>query len=238
MMLHVSLTFIHIGKTGGTYLKRRLRKASRTGPIPIKTSGSHSLTLPRALRKDPETQIIFAIRAPEALFVSAFNSRQRKGQPRRFVEHSPGEALAFERFQTADELAVALGSPRSSVRGNAADAMKEITHLRRGYSWFLKNLTTLERYADRIDFIFQTETLDDDLAIFAHRLGITIPELKKDTPARRHAAPGDQPTSLSRRGRRALRRHWQKEFRIYEWARHHREELLRGQPARTPAGSA
>jgi hypothetical protein len=226
----VSLTLIHIGKTGGTYLKARLREASALGPTRIRTTGGHRMTLPRALREEPDTGIIFAIRDPFALFVSAFNSRQRQGQPRRFKEHSAAEATAFSRFSSPNELAVALGSSRPATNAAALEAMSAIYHLQRAYSWYLKSRTRLRRSADHIVFIFRTDTLDDDLREFSQRLEIPIRFPESATVVDRHAAPGGQSTRLSARGRTALREYWRLEFRLYNWSRRYREQILSEPP--------
>lgn len=223
------LVFIHIGKTGGTFLKSRLRQASKAGPTKIRTTRGHAVTLPGAVEEFPDSGVLFAIREPSALFVSAFNSRQRKGQPRLYHEHSKGEARAFARFQSPDELAVALGSIRPSVRREAHRAMSSIYHLRRAYSYYLKDLATLEQYSERIVFIFQTETLNSDLEEFGQRIGSPI-RVSEGTDLERHAAPGEQSTDLSRRGRLALERHWRSEFEIYRWTVGYRERILSEPP--------
>jgi hypothetical protein len=221
---------VHIGKTGGSYLKARLREASRIGPTKILTPRGHTMTLSRAIKQDPDTGILFAIRDPYTLFVSAFNSRQRKGQPRLYNEHTPGEAAAFARFLAPDELAVALGSVRPAVRREAKQAMESISHLRRAYSWYLKDIATLERHADHIVYILQTETLDDDLRDLRRRLDIPIQIPEAVTGLEKHAAPGGQSTDLSSRGRAALRLFWRAEFQLYGWTKGYREQILREPP--------
>jgi hypothetical protein len=222
------LTFIHIGKTGGTYLKAHLRAASDAGPTRIRVERGHPVTLPKALRQNPDTGLVFAIRDPYALFVSGFNSRQRKGQPRNNVEHTEAEAKAFATFPTANDLAEALGSDRTDTRRRAEEAMAAILHLHRAYSWYLKDTLTLQRASDHLVFIFQTESLDTDLAEFDRRLGIDLSGA--DSAADRHSAPGWQSTDLSESGRTELRRYWGKEFAIYDWAADFRKQILDGPP--------
>lgn len=231
------LTFVHIGKTGGSYLKSRLREASAEGPTTILTPRGHGMTLPKAVADNPGTGVLFAVRDPYELFISAFNSRQRKGQPRRYKEHSPAEAEAFARFHSPDELAVALGSLRRGVREEAAGAMRAISHLRRGYSQYLKDIPTLERHAEDISFIFQTETLDDDLQEFARRMEIPVHVPEAVSLLEKHAAPGDQSATLSTRGRLALRHHWGQEFGLYEWSRQYRDQILSEPPRQRGLGT-
>jgi len=224
------LTFIHIGKTGGTFLKAHLQEISDAGPTTIRIERGHKVTLARALKHDPDTGLIFAIRDPYAQFVSGFNSRQRKGQPRNNVEHTEAEAAAFAAFQSPNELAEALGSMRPGTRHQAHEAMSAILHLSRGYSWYLKDPKALQRAADHIVFIFQTETLDADLAEFDRRLGVEIPPSPVEETHDKHAAPGWQSTDLSEKGRRGLRRYWDKEFALYAWSADYREQILAGPP--------
>ena len=64
----------------------------------------------------PGEPVAFFVRHPVSRFVSGFNSRMRKGRPRRNVEWSEGERWSFERFRTPDELARALASADPGAR--------------------------------------------------------------------------------------------------------------------------
>src|SRR5829696_3066808 len=130
-MRAVAVHFIHIGKTGGTALKSVLRPVFKAGtetPLgPVIVHKGHSFRLRDVPRGD---KALFCVRDPVSLFVSAFDSRLRKGQPKFYFEWSPAEAEAFGRFPTPQALAEALASPDRRTRKQAEAAMRAIQHVR------------------------------------------------------------------------------------------------------------
>ena len=107
----MAVHFVHIGKTGGTAIKHVLRPIFRaeteTALGKVILHKGHTFKLADVPRGD---KAIFCVRDPLSLFVSAFHSRLRKGQPKFYFEWSPAEAAAFERFPTPQALAEGLGS--------------------------------------------------------------------------------------------------------------------------------
>ena len=104
---------------------------------------------------------IFCVRDPLSLYVSAFHSRLRKGQPKFYFEWSPAEAAAFERFPTPQALAEGLGSDDEETLKAAQQAMKAIQHIR-GIRRFLQSPEHVMEHRKQIAYIGHQETLDDD----------------------------------------------------------------------------
>ena len=59
---------------------------------------------------------MFFVRDPISRFVSGFNSRLRKGLPKMYFPWAPGEKLAFSRFATPNQLALALSSSDAGAK--------------------------------------------------------------------------------------------------------------------------
>src|SRR4051812_28297644 len=102
------LHFLHVGKTGGTAIKRALRSGQvRATPYGRLLLHRHRFTL----RDVPEDDFVFfCVRDPIARFVSGFYSRRDQGRPRYHFEWSPAEATAFATFATPEQLAGALAA--------------------------------------------------------------------------------------------------------------------------------
>jgi hypothetical protein len=104
--------------------------------------------------------------------VSGFYSRQRQGQPRIFIPWSDEEKLAFERFATPNDLAMAITSTDAVERDRAAEAMRSIGHVKTSYwDWFQDEEYLRSRLAD-IFFIGFQERLDEDFEIVRAKLGL------------------------------------------------------------------
>lgn len=113
---------MHIGKTAGTQIEHISNKLISYG-VDIKKAG-HDLKL-KSIKG--ELPYFFSIRDPAQRFKSGFYSRKRKGQPRLYVEWSKFEAIAFNEFEHANDLAEAL--LQNDKKGlNARAAIKAIRH--------------------------------------------------------------------------------------------------------------
>ena len=164
---------MHIGKTGGTAIKRTLHGARlahrREGGerliTPTKKYGfiklqPHAFTM--ADLPDGE-HVFFSVRDPIGRFLSGFSTRIAKGGTTygsRFA-WTPEEEIAFSRFHTPEQLGLALGSDDEDEREAAGFAMRNIIHL--GYQ--RRYTGTIGELRDRLDqvvYIAKQETLDDD----------------------------------------------------------------------------
>ena len=119
---------LHLGKTGGSFLKTVLRDpGSFLAEEVLFVPFGHNITqrhLPRG------AVMVFATRDPITRFTSGFYSRKRKGQPTSFRDWTKAEARAFGRFAEANDLAEALDAEDPALRAEAAAAMQAIRHLR------------------------------------------------------------------------------------------------------------
>jgi len=208
----VAVHFIHIGKTGGTAIKHALRPLRGTetpfGPIAIHKGHQFSLA-----DVPPGEFAIFCMRDPVALFISAFDSRLRKGQPTFFFEWTPAEAEAFARFPTPQSLALALASEDPEVRPHAEAAMRDIRHLR-GIRRALGTTREVIARRKQIAYLGRQETLDADWQRL--RAALELPEhvsLPEDPKkAHRRHRPDVQP--LDAAAQSALRRYYWREYEI------------------------
>lgn len=162
--------FLHIGKTGGSAVKYAIRKhysaASSCYVIRLHPHGVKLRDVPNG------ESAIFLLRDPISRFVSGFNSRQRQGQPRYFSPWSPDEIVAFEHFNTPNQLALALSSPDTEQKRKAKNAMRSINHVRSSYwEWFESEQYFESRWSD-IFFIGFQEHLSEDFDILKKKLGL------------------------------------------------------------------
>lgn len=185
---------LHIGKTGGSAVKAGL----------LKFRDSHGLVLHShdfKLRDVPEgDQAIFAVREPVGRFVSAFNSRLRKGQPRLLRDWRKKERKAFERFQTPNALAEALSSGDAATRMAAEDAMAGVWHVRHPISDWVTPRELEEREGDILFVMSQAELADDFEALKA-LLGLPADAALPTDEVVAHRTPDGFETGLSAVGR-------------------------------------
>lgn len=202
---------LHISKTGGTALRRAL------GSVPPEhgvISHGHLMRL----RDVPEDEgVFFVVRRPTFRFVSAFNSRLRKGRPPTRRPWSKGEALAFERFRTPNQLAEALDSADSEEQAAARRAMTDIWHLKMRYTDWLEDEAYLESRRPSIVMVGRTERLNEDFEELKRRLrlpdGLSLP----DDPVGSHATPAGFDRALSARGRRNVRGWYRRDIELWKF---------------------
>lgn len=184
--------FLHIGKTGGTAVADALSPVRRSGRFDLQLH-THSAVLADVPRGE---FFFFGVRDPVARFVSAFYSRQRRGQPRYLSPWSEGEAAAFAAFRSADGLAAGLTSADSDLRAAAHSAMISIEHVRDNYSRWLTIDELEERRGDLLMILFQ-ERLDGDFADLARMLAVSARLPTDDVRAHRNPANVDKRLSAT-----------------------------------------
>jgi hypothetical protein len=119
----------------------------------------------------PDTDaVFFFLRDPVARFVSVFERRRQEGGPRHKRPWTAGERRAFERFDSAQELAAALGSSNDDERAAAERAMRSIADLDSITAW-LRSETLIRARRERIAFVGWQERLDADFAALVGLLG-------------------------------------------------------------------
>jgi hypothetical protein len=158
---------LHVPKTGGTAVKAAL--AGQTPPgvrLLLHSLGVALADLP------PDDELFLFLRDPVARFVSGFEGRRREGRPAHYRPWTPAERRAFERFPSADVLALALRSDKDDERQRAQAAMKIIRHGRDHFSDWLGDSDLVRSRRDRILLIGWQETLEQDFAALRGLLGL------------------------------------------------------------------
>jgi len=158
----------HIGKTGGTAVRNALREHRHSGRYDLHLQ-FHETTLKDITRGD---LVVFFLRDPVSRFASGFDNQRRRGAPLYTHTWTEAETIAFERFPTDAELALALGSPDLETRQAAEAAMRGIGHVQNFYwDWFGDEAYFRERLDD-IFFVGFQETLSDDFEELKRRLDV------------------------------------------------------------------
>jgi hypothetical protein len=213
--------FIHIGKAGGTAIKRAL--------APFATAGAYQLCLHKhhvVLSDIPAGErVFFVIRDPIERYVSGFNARQRQGRPRYDVPWSHAEAEAFAVFDTADALATAIDASDSELRSQAQIAMRSIGHVRGSYwQWF----GDPEYFAGRESDLLAILWLPDLDATFPHLcelLGLSDEVLLPTDDVGSHRSPPTVHRQLSERAQCNLRRWYWPDSEFVRCCKRHRAFL-------------
>lgn len=161
--------FLHIRKTGGTALKNALRAYPATSRCVLHLH-PHRIGLSDV---PAGHRVMFAVRDPLSRFISGFGSRLRQGAPANHVAWSPGEEVAFRRFPTANDLALAL-NPGHPAHPEARAAMEAITHLSCSYWDWFGGPELLERRKESLLFIARIESFDADFQ--ALKRALRLPE--------------------------------------------------------------
>ncbi|SFR33193.1 hypothetical protein [Litoreibacter janthinus] len=209
------ICMLHIGKTGGSFLRSVLKHNENRWTQPLHLLG-HGATLGgTAKRFGADRKLAFVVRDPLARFSSAFYSRQRQGRPTYQSQWSAEEAAAFLWFETAEELALALASPKARERSAALFAFGAIQHLKSDLRHYLGGVESLLRERDNIAVCVDLPDLDAHLGDILACLG--LPEFEMPPKPNTHAAPEPLP-KLSAQAEAALRTHWAEEFELYDVA--------------------
>mmetsp|Transcript_8950 Transcript_8950/g.17921 ORF Transcript_8950/g.17921 Transcript_8950/m.17921 type:complete len:263 (+) Transcript_8950:60-848(+) len=206
-LLDGKLAILHIGKTGGSELMRRLRYVETDRLIFLTHDFAQVAFRDGRCRLGRNRQFAFFVRDPVRRFVSGWIERYRMGRPNYFEAHSGLEALSFARFPTPDILGCALSSTDASVAGDARAAMGAHRHLA-GLSHYLGNLSSVASCSSRIFFMGRTEHLHEDysrlLQLLEARQVLSAEAATRSLGGRLHAMPPEL-ANLTRLGTCALR---------------------------------
>ena len=208
--------FLHIGKTGGTTIRNAIRMAKRHSDGTIKFFG-HNVQL-KKLFQNTDISISFVVRDPIERFVSGFNSRLRNGRPLHNIPWQPNEAISFLFFPTANDLAEGLEGGDERTTSAAMFATKAINHLRRNLTFHLISPEFLDEHKERIYFVCDTSSIDDNLRNILAPLGLDDSAPQPMTK-RLHVNPNKSLAALSESAREKLRRHLADEYEIYEYCK-------------------
>jgi hypothetical protein len=216
----VTLHFIHIGKTGGTAIKRALRRANLAywreedaEKFPETPYGRIELHDHSFRMRDvpPDDYAFFCLRDPVDRFMSAFYSRLNKGQPRYYVEWTDAERQAFEAFPVPQRLASALAVDDGDERSLAEWALRNIRHM--GYQQ--RYLGSPRQVRSRqVVYIARQETLATDWKQIKSALQLP-PEAKLPTVSKRaHRRDPSLDTTLDDPAIAALRKWYRRDYML------------------------
>jgi len=216
------ICLLHIGKTGGTYLRSLLRYNSGRWTKPLKLL-RHSATLVNTAENfGDDRKLAFTFRDPTERFVSAFYSRMRQGRPTYQFNWSAAEAAAYLWFESAEDLALALICDDERRKSAAIFAFDAIAHLKSNLAAFLHSARHLTLNQDQIVMCVDVADLDAKLPAVMNRLGVR--DFKMPTNPKRHASPAPLPP-LSAEAEAALRSFWAEEYALYDACREVAESL-------------
>ena len=210
----MAIHFLHIRKTGGSAVKAAL--------LPV--AAEYGIVLHRHETRLADVnageRVAFVVRDPVDRFVSGFNSRLRMGRPLLNSKWNDGEAEAFARFKTPNELAEALTDPEA--REEARKAMRGISHVKTSFADTLgsKNYV-LERLED-IAWIGRTESLESDFETLKQRLGLPQTAALPSDSVAAHRTPDGFSTHLSETGRRNLTEWYAADIEFVAWLERYR----------------
>lgn len=171
-----TIHFLHVGKAAGSQIGDIIKQIEDAGFGQRILNHRHKTGLAKIPAGD---DYFFSTRDPVTRFKSAFYSRKRQGRPRHHREWTAHEAIAFERFQHANDLAEALFDPGQSGL-EAAAAMHSISHCSRNFVDWIKPLGQLFSIRPPI-WIVRQEHFERDLRELLRRIGFDGPvEISND----------------------------------------------------------
>jgi hypothetical protein len=204
---------LHIRKTGGTAVKAALARAA---PV----TGLRVMTHPHrvSLRDIPASdEVFFFLRDPVARFLSGFESRRREGRPAHYHPWTPAERRAFERFPTAESLALALASADDAERRPAEQAMQTMNHVKSHLRDWLNGEALLRSRRELIILVGWQETLDADFARLGDLLGLpSDSRLPTDEASSHRSAPSEPRPSFSAKAAAAISEWYRDDYRLID----------------------
>lgn len=208
---------LHIPKTGGTALHSAL------GAIPDGTFRLHG----HLIRLDDiprGEKVIFSIRDPISRFVSGFNSRLRKAQPRGYIEWTPVQQEGFRLFPTPNALAEALSDPDLEMRRWATRLIRDMFHTAVPLSYWLDSIEYLQARSSDIPCILYQPELGADFEVLKDLLGLPADLSLPSDPLETHETPDGFDTHLSERAIGNLQAWYRGDFVFFEAAQRLRAE--------------
>jgi len=202
--------FLHIGKNGGTAIKYALQinKKPYFDKDYIIVGHKHNFKLENIY---PWEKVFFVVRDPIDRFISGFYSRKRKGQPRIYEEWSDKEKIAFENFNTPNDLALSLIKTNSNYK-QAVEAMNSIGHVKTSYWDWFKNEKYFLRRKKNIIFIAELKELNKDFKKFKQKLNIPdYVRLPKDK-IKKHSNPIEYDKKLDEKSILNLKKWYSKDY--------------------------
>ncbi len=213
-----NIHLLHIGKTGGTSIITAFEKFSSL-KYNFYTHFGHA----HSFKDVPENDmIVFFLRDPLTRFISGFYSRKRKGQPRYNVPWNSEEEVAFNRFETPDDLGTALSSNDAKTKEAAIRAMKGIAHVKTYLQDWLVDVDYLKSRKNDIFFIGFQESFDSDFRGLYKKLTGSQYE---DVILREHVNPDVGHKKLSDKARNNLELWFDHDMKLYNYCSQKAKEV-------------
>jgi hypothetical protein len=191
---------------------------------------SHRVLLHRhdtSIKNVPEgDKFFFFLRDPVSRFISGFYSRKRKGLPRYYSAWSKGEHMAFQRFETPNQLARSLSANSEEEKKAACCAMKAIRHVGDHYSeWYESKDYFLSRISDAL-MVGRVEELNRQFQNLKDILNIPP---KTELPVSQREAHKNQyselDTSLDKEAKENLEKWYKKDYDFMDLCERYAHQL-------------
>jgi hypothetical protein len=207
--------FLHIGKNAGTEVKRYIKFLNPLLPDSYLIGHGHDVFLKNI---SVEQDYFFSIRDPISRFRSGFYSRKRKGQPLTYAEWSKHDAIAFEDFEHANDLAEALFR-EDEIGIKAISAIKSIRHTAQNQVDWFQVCGNFLRVKPPIAVLRQ-EHFDQDILFLQRKLGVSEPTLLPSDEVRSHKNSYSRTPDLSQLAISNLKRWYAQDLEFYKLCSH------------------
>lgn len=218
-MRQAPVHFLHVPKTGGSAIKAALEPVAGAFGLRL-----HAHNVKLADIPEGEGVVMF-LRHPVARFISAFNSRLRRGAPHHQGRHTRREEIAFAKFQTPNALAEALAGDDREKKAAAEFAMNAISHTRRRFTDMLGDTAEVKQRRGDLLFIGFQESLADDFERLKQRLSLPMSIALPADDVVAHRTPPGFETELSQEGRRAIKQWYREDIDLFRHLRSVAAEL-------------
>ena len=207
-----TICLLHVGKTGGTTVKEKIKNAGQSKENVI--VGTHEMTIEKSAKTHgAHRKVAFLFRDPLERFVSGFYSRLRQGRPAYSVIWTAAEAVSFSYFHTPNELAEALSSDDERLKSAARFAFNSLVHLKLDYKHYFGSASRLsmEESSGNIVVCCETSKLNRHMDKILHVLGYGFDSVVSDETY--HA--GAEVHELSNLATQNLKEQLKDDFEIY-----------------------
>jgi Sulfotransferase family len=227
----MTLHLIHIGKTGGSSIKRALRKHhladwdGKFEPLAPETPYGRILLHGHWFKfaaAEPEDHVFFSLRDPVQRFVSAYFSRRSEGRPRYYFPWSDHERRVFETFPTPERLARAL-SARGEERELAEWAMRHTLHMN-FQTKFVGRAYQVRNRLDQIVYIARQETLAQDWENLKALLELPPEAMLPKSPKYSHKRDPSLTADFSKREIHTLQEWYERDYTLLDVCEEIRED--------------
>ena len=212
------ISFLHIGKTGGSSLHDTLRVSYKKKPwLLLQHKAFFQMHTHHTKISDiPKRNLIaFGIRNPIDLLNSAFYNYHPNYNNDYNITLPPEALLFYKSFPTFKDWAIALLNRRKL----ASYAFEFNMHMNRRLEYYLKDPVNIDKCKDRIVLIYTSKEYEEDIRKFCLAYGLKYPNQRKN--------PSHKPTTngLTDDELRHLRSYFKNDFECFEHCIQIRAEL-------------